>query len=273
MFEKFTEKAIRVVCLAQEEARRQMQQSTGIECLLLGLLVEESGLAAKALKECGLAATDLRTVIKERFKPCDGPTPAEIPFSQHATTVFSKACEGIYPRHSNEVDTEHLLLAMLDIESGATILSRCNCDNQKLREVIVTKLEKNIAASRNTPPITFSKGDVVLVLFQGAQDGFEREKRRPAVIIASDDSLQQLTNVPIVPLVSNPKKKARPKYEIEIQYDSTAGKLAGLRTDCVAPCNLLCFYPKEWFVQKIGRLPHETVNAICKQVGELIGLD
>jgi mRNA-degrading endonuclease toxin of MazEF toxin-antitoxin module len=112
----------------------------------------------------------------------------------------------------------------------------------------------------------------VLVRFETIEAGFEQERRRPAVIIASEESIRVLPNVPIVPLIAASENRTPHKHDVEILQHTAAGKLAGLRMDCVATCSLVYSYPKTWFSAKIGKLPPETTDEICRQVRELIGL-
>ncbi|MDZ4832758.1 MAG: type II toxin-antitoxin system PemK/MazF family toxin [Candidatus Melainabacteria bacterium] len=89
-------------------------------------------------------------------------------------------------------------------------------------------------------------------------------------VIASDECIPRLSTITVVPLTSNPRDKVRDLLDVMISANSPAGKAGGLRQDSVAACTFVYSYPKDWVVAKIGTLPKEVVDEICKQVAKLI---
>ena len=93
MFERFTEKAIKVVMLAQEESRRLGHNFVGTEQILLGLIGESTGIAAKVLKGNGMNLKDARTEIQKLIGKGSGFVAVEIPFTPRAKRVLELALE------------------------------------------------------------------------------------------------------------------------------------------------------------------------------------
>lgn len=88
MFERFTEKAIKVIMLAQEEARRLGHNFVGTEQILLGLIGEGTGIAAKVLKSLGISLKDARTEVEKIIGRGSGFVAVEIPFTPRAKRVL-----------------------------------------------------------------------------------------------------------------------------------------------------------------------------------------
>merc|ERR1739838_1265533 len=93
MFERFTEKAIKVIMLAQEEARRLGHNFVGTEQILLGLIGEGTGVAAKVLKSMGVSLKDARIEVERIIGRGSGDVEAEIPFAPRAKTVLEFSSE------------------------------------------------------------------------------------------------------------------------------------------------------------------------------------
>ena len=93
MFEKFTEKAIKVVMLAQEEARRLGHNFVGTEQILLGLIGESTGIAAKVLKSMGVSLKDARVEVEKIIGRGSGFVAVEIPFTPRAKRVLELSLE------------------------------------------------------------------------------------------------------------------------------------------------------------------------------------
>jgi ATP-dependent Clp protease ATP-binding subunit ClpC len=94
MFERFTEKAIKVIVLSQEEARRQGHNFVGTEQLLLGLLGEGTGIAAKVLQSMGITLKDARIEAEKIISRGSGSVSVEIPFTPRAKRVLEVAPNG-----------------------------------------------------------------------------------------------------------------------------------------------------------------------------------
>lgn len=93
MFERFTEKAIKVVMLAQEEARRLGHNFVGTEQILLGLIGESTGIAAKVLKSMGVSLKDARVEVEKIIGRGSGFVAVEIPFTPRAKRVLELSLE------------------------------------------------------------------------------------------------------------------------------------------------------------------------------------
>ena len=113
MFERFTEKAIKVVMLAQEEARRLGHNFVGTEQIMLGLIGEGTGIAAKVLKSMGISLKEARVEVEKIIGRGSGFVAVEIPFTPRAKRVLELALEEARQLGHNYIGTEHLLLGLL----------------------------------------------------------------------------------------------------------------------------------------------------------------
>ena len=93
MFERFTEQSIKVIMLAQEEARRLGHNFVGTEQILLGLIGEGTGIASKVLKENGVNLKDARNEVEKIIGRGSGFTPAEIPFTPRVKRMLEISLE------------------------------------------------------------------------------------------------------------------------------------------------------------------------------------
>ena len=109
MFERFTEKAIKVIMLAQEEARRLGHNFVGTEQILLGLIGEGTGVAAKVLKSMGVNLKDARVEVEKIIGRGSGFVAVEIPFTPRAKRVLELSLEEARQLGHNYIGTEHLL--------------------------------------------------------------------------------------------------------------------------------------------------------------------
>jgi ATP-dependent Clp protease ATP-binding subunit ClpC len=91
IFDRFTEKAVKVIMLAQEEARRLSHPTVGSEQILLGLLREGTGIGAKALRSAGLNLKDARVEVEKIVGRGKGQLPIEIPFTPSAKKVLESS--------------------------------------------------------------------------------------------------------------------------------------------------------------------------------------
>jgi hypothetical protein len=113
MFERFTDRARRAVVLAQEEARRLEHDYIGTEHLLLGLLHEDEGIAARALGSLGLTLEAARARIEQTVGRGKEPPSAQIPFTPRAKKVLELALREALRLNHNHIGTEHILLGLL----------------------------------------------------------------------------------------------------------------------------------------------------------------
>ena len=152
MFNRFTDRARRVVHLATEEARLLRHDYVGSEHLLLGLLYEGEGVAARALESLGISRADVRDRIAEIAGPGPGSPPLPLPFTPRAKKVLELSLREALALGHHYIGTEHLLLALLhDGEGvGARALAALGADNARIREQVLARLrgEKDRAAAR-----------------------------------------------------------------------------------------------------------------------------
>merc|ERR1719498_1934150 len=139
MFERFTEKAIKVVMLAQEEARRLGHNFVGTEQILLGLIGEGTGIAAKVLKSMGISLKEARIEVEKIIGRGSGFVAVEIPFTPRAKRVLEMSLEEARQLGHNYIGTEHILLGLLREGEGvaARVLETLGADSTKIRTQVI----------------------------------------------------------------------------------------------------------------------------------------
>nr|BAK06755.1 predicted protein [Hordeum vulgare subsp. vulgare] len=139
MFESFTEKAIRVIMLAQEESRRLGHHTVGSEQILLGLVGEGTGIAAKVLRSAGLNLKDARAEVEKVLGRGPGLIPVEIPFTASAKKVIESSNEESRQLGHNYIGTEHLLLGLIREDDGAAaiVLKNFQADLGDIRNEVI----------------------------------------------------------------------------------------------------------------------------------------
>lgn len=142
MFERFTEKAIKVIMLAQEEARRLGHNFVGTEQILLGLIGEGTGVAAKVLKSMGVNLKDARIEVEKIIGRGSGFVAVEIPFTPRAKRVLELSLEEARQLGHNYIGTEHLLLGLIREGEGvaARVLENLGVDLGKVRTQVIRML-------------------------------------------------------------------------------------------------------------------------------------
>ena len=142
MFERFTEKAIKVIMLAQEEARRLGHNFVGTEQILLGLIGEGTGVAAKVLKSLGVNLKDSRIEVEKIIGRGSGFVAVEIPFTPRAKRVLELSLEEARQLGHNYIGTEHLLLGLIREGEGvaARVLENLGIDLTKVRTQVIRML-------------------------------------------------------------------------------------------------------------------------------------
>jgi ATP-dependent Clp protease ATP-binding subunit ClpC len=149
MFEYFTDKAIAVVMLAQEEARRMSHASVGTEQILLGLLREQSSPAAQILTSLGVHLDEARQVILEIVGQGVGPVPTDIPFTPKTRQVLEQALQEARQLNHRSVTPEHLLLSLTRVEDGVAlhVMRRLNLSPDQIRDRLQGLLKENVPAT------------------------------------------------------------------------------------------------------------------------------
>ena len=144
MFERFTEKAIKVIMLAQEEARRLGHNFVGTEQVLLGLIGEGTGVAAKTLKAMGLNLKDARAEVEKIIGRGSGFVAVEIPFTPRAKRVLELSWDEARQLGHNYIGTEHLLLGLIREGEGvaARVLENLGIDLNKVRSNVIKRQQQ-----------------------------------------------------------------------------------------------------------------------------------
>jgi ATP-dependent Clp protease ATP-binding subunit ClpC len=145
MFEKFTEGAIKVIMLSQEEARRMGHNFVGTEQLFLGVVGQRQGMGAKALKSFGITLKKARKEVENYIGRGTGYVASEIPFTPRAKRVLEMAVQEGKDIGQNYVGTEHILLALLAEEDGVAIrtIEKLGVDIFLLRKKTLDLIKEN----------------------------------------------------------------------------------------------------------------------------------
>ncbi|HYY43940.1 MAG TPA: ATP-dependent Clp protease ATP-binding subunit [Actinomycetota bacterium] len=142
MFERFTDRARRVVVLAQEEARLLNHNYIGTEHILLGLIHEGEGVAAKALESLGISLEKVRHQVEEIIGAGQSPPSGHIPFTPRAKKVLELSLREALQLGHNYIGTEHILLGLIREGEGvaAQVLVKLGADLNKVRQQVIQLL-------------------------------------------------------------------------------------------------------------------------------------
>jgi ATP-dependent Clp protease ATP-binding subunit ClpC len=155
VFERFTERARQIVVLAQDEARRLGHDYIGTEHLLLGLLREEEGLAARVLDSLGITVEDVRAQVASIVgRGADKPgTTGQIPFTPRAKKVLELSLREAMSLGHNYIGTEHVLLGLVRENEGvaARVLLDFDADAEKVRDRVIAQLGGSAPRPLPTP--------------------------------------------------------------------------------------------------------------------------
>ncbi len=148
-FHRFTDRARRVVVLAQEEARALNHNYVGTEHILLGLIHEDQAVAATALGSLGISLQCVRQQVEEIIGQGQQAPSGHIPFTPRAKKVLELSLREALPLGHNYIDTEHILLALIREGEGAAaqVLVRLGADLNRVRQQVIQLL-----AGRQTRP-------------------------------------------------------------------------------------------------------------------------
>jgi ATP-dependent Clp protease ATP-binding subunit ClpA len=152
MFERFTDRARRVVVLAQEEARMLNHNYIGTEHILLGLIHEGEGVAAKALEALGVSLTEVRTLVEEIIGQGQAAPTGHIPFTPRAKKVLELSLRESLQLGHNYIGTEHILLGLVREGEGvaAQVLVKLGANLDRVRQQVLGVLgEEGVL---ETPP-------------------------------------------------------------------------------------------------------------------------
>jgi hypothetical protein len=162
MFERFTDRARRVVVLAQEEARLLNHNYIGTEHILLGLIHEGEGVAAKALESLGISLEAVRAQVEEIIGQGQSAPTGHIPFTPRAKKVLELSLREALQLGHNYIGTEHILLGLIREGEGvaAQVLVKLGADQDRVRQQVIQLLSgyaggsppEQLAASLSRPP-------------------------------------------------------------------------------------------------------------------------
>ncbi len=179
MFERFTERARRVVVLAREEARMLNQNYIGTEHLLLGLILEGEGVAAKALEDLDISLDDVRIQVERIIGKGEATSMGHIPFTPRAKKVLELSLREALQLGHNYIGTEHVLLGLIREGEGvaARVLINLGADLEKVRNEVIQLLSGAYASGSQPTKETSAKSQVL--------DQFGRDLTQ----LAKDDKL------------------------------------------------------------------------------------
>src|SRR6266513_2773925 len=142
MFERFTDRARRVVVLAQEEARMLNHNYIGTEHILLGLIHEGEGVAAKALESLGISLDAVRQQVEEIIGQGQQAPSGHIPFTPRAKKVLELSLREALQLGHNYIGTEHILLGLIREGEGvaAQVLQKLGADLNRVRQQVIQLL-------------------------------------------------------------------------------------------------------------------------------------
>ncbi|MDZ4234525.1 MAG: Clp protease N-terminal domain-containing protein, partial [Dietzia sp.] len=142
MFERFTDRARRVVVLAQEEARMLNHNYIGTEHILLGLIHEGEGVAAKALESLGISLEAVRSQVEEIIGQGQQAPSGHIPFTPRAKKVLELSLREALQLGHNYIGTEHILLGLIREGEGvaAQVLVKLGADLTRVRQQVIQLL-------------------------------------------------------------------------------------------------------------------------------------
>src|SRR5881394_2040103 len=161
MFERFTERARQVVVLAQEEARTLKHNYIGTEHILLGLLREEEGLAARVLESLDITTERVRSQVVRIVGSGEEVTSGQIPFTPRAKKVLELALREALSLGHNYIGTEHILLGLVRENEGvaARILLDFDADSEKIRNEVIRMLSGPGGRQRGSGAGTGTQGE------------------------------------------------------------------------------------------------------------------
>ena len=152
MFERFTDRARRVVVLAQEEARMLNHNYIGTEHILLGLIHEGEGVAAKALESLGISLEAVRQQVEEIIGQGQQAPSGHIPFTLRAKKVLELSLREALQLGHNYIGTEHILLGLIREGDGvaAQVLVKLGADLNRVRQQVIALLHGRQSEGRET---------------------------------------------------------------------------------------------------------------------------
>ena len=197
MFERFTEKAIKVIMLAQEEARRLGHNFVGTEQILLGLIGEGTGIAAKTLKAMGVNLKDARIEVEKIIGRGSGFVAVEIPFTPRAKRVLELSWDEARQLGHNYIGTEHLLLGLIREGEGVAtrILENLGVDLNKVRSNVIRMLGETRTGASPTSTSTGGRSKTPTVDEFGTDLTQAAQEQRLDPVIGREKEIERLVQI------------------------------------------------------------------------------
>ncbi len=194
MFEKFTDKARKVMSIAQTEARDLGQMYVGTEHLLLALIKEGEGIAAKALAKLDITYDETRACVNELTNTNDEPVPGgHIPFTPRAKRVLEDAYRETMTHGQNYISTEHLLLGIVREGNGVGMdaLTRMGVSGDAVRNAVNELIDATPAEEQRPRPQEVRMGGMPGMPPRGQRDDASmlKEYGRNLTVLASEGKL------------------------------------------------------------------------------------
>src|SRR6184192_4973051 len=184
MFERFTDRARRVVVLAQEEARMLNHNYIGTEHILLGLIHEGEGVAAKALDSLNINLDAVRQQVEEIIGQGQAAPTGHIPFTPRAKKVLELSLREALQLGHNYIGTEHILLGLIREGEGvaAQVLQKLGADLNRVRQQVIQLLQGYAGKGEGQPGEQAPPGSMVLDQFGRNLTQLARETKLDPVI-------------------------------------------------------------------------------------------
>ncbi len=238
MFERFTEKAIRVIMLAQEESRRLGHNFVGTEQLLLGLIAEGTGVASKTLKSMGVNIKEAREEVEKIIGRGCGFVAVEIPFTPRAKKVLELSWDEARQLGHNYIGTEHLLLGLIREGEGvaAKVLENLGVDLNKCRSNIIkmlgeTKTSSTSGAQLMTPGVSQSKAKTPSLDEFGTDLTLAAQEQRLDPVVGREKEIERVIQILARRTKNNPVLIGEPG----VGKTAIAQGLAQRIVDCEVP--------------------------------------
>jgi ATP-dependent Clp protease ATP-binding subunit ClpC len=196
MFERFTDRARRVVVLAQEEARMLNHNYIGTEHILLGLIHEGEGVAAKALESLGISLEAVRQQVEEIIGQGQSAPTGHIPFTPRAKKVLELSLREALQLGHNYIGTEHILLGLIREGEGvaAQVLQKLGADLNRVRQQVIQLLSGYTGGKETAPGEAPPQGSMVLDQFGRNLTHLARETKLDPVI-GRDKEIERVMQV------------------------------------------------------------------------------
>ncbi len=197
MYARFTERAQRVMILAQEEARRLKYPYVGTEHLLLGLIREGTGIAHKVLSDLGVERETVRQEVEKIIGAGKGSVEGEIGFTPRAKRVIELAVDEARRLGHSYVGTEHLLLGLIREGEGvaARVLQNLGADLEKVRSQVVQLLGQSSQAPRSQSQQSREKSNTPTLDSLGRDLTRMAEEGKLDPVVGREDEIERVLQV------------------------------------------------------------------------------